>query len=360
MGRQVDIKRAEQVLRDHFEQAEQDYLNAAPPAVSERAQRSADVLFETKVQSYREALLGCAIARIVDPQIDLSLPYAEQGDNAFSGRTLDEQVVNPFLVLKGIPCSRGPYLAVFRRNVRFVPEIAVGLKDKKGYQAFLAYLEELRRADDQYALNLLRYLLYRFVELRERSAIQLVRLSRISLEQVRQLTEALLSQKSGGLMPLLLSIAMLKAVSNVYQLSWKVEWQDINVADRASGAGGDITVWEGDRIRMAIEVTERTIDQTRVEATFQSKLSPLSIHEYLFAFTGPRPAEEAYRTAYVLFAQGHEVGFVRVSDWIYYNLATAGAKGREAFLEEAVKLLEEAPATVKMLWNEVVRQLLQI
>lgn len=360
MGRQVNIERAKQVLNEHFEQAEQDYLNAITPVVSERIQRSADVLFETKVQSYREALLGCAIARIVDPQIDLSLPYAEQGENAFSGRSLDEQVVNPFLVLKEIPCSKGPYLAVFRRNVRFIPETAVGLKDKKGYQAFLAYLEELKRADGQHASNLLRYLLYRFVELREKSTVQLVRLPRISVEQVRRLAEALLSRKSGGRLPLLLSVAMLRAISNTYQLGWKIEWQDINVPDRASGAGGDITVWEGGRIRMAIEVTERTIDQTRVEATFQSKLSPLSIHEYLFAFAGSEPAEEAYRTAYVLFAQGHEVGFVGVSDWIYYNLATAGAKGREAFLEEVAKLLEKAPATVKMSWNEVVRQLLHI
>lgn len=199
MGRQVDINRAEQVLREYFEYAEQDYLNAAPPIVSERAQKSADILFVTKVQSYREALLGCAIARIVDPQIDLSLPYTEQGDNAFSGRSLDEQVVNPFLVLKKIPCSKGPYLAVFRRNVRFVPETAVGLKDKEGYQAFLAYLTELKQADDQHALHLLRYLLYRFVELREKSAVQLARLPRISLEQIKQLTEALLSRRSGGL-----------------------------------------------------------------------------------------------------------------------------------------------------------------
>ncbi|MDW8290569.1 MAG: restriction endonuclease, SacI family [Armatimonadota bacterium] len=359
MGRQLDLQRAKQLLTEQFEQAEQDYLRGVPPPVSEGARESADTLFRTKVQSYREALLGCAIARALDPQIDISSPYTEQGDNAFSGRTLDEQVVNPFLVSKRIPCSKGPYLAVFRRKVRFVPETAKGLRDKKGYEAFLAYIQELKQADEQNALNLLRYLLYRFVELREQTAIQLVRLPRISLGQVKQLTEALLSRRSGGLLPVLLTVALLEAVSRTYQLGWKIEWQGINVSDRASGVGGDITVREGERIIMAIEVTERVIDPSRVEATFQSKISPLGIHDYLFAFTEAYPTPEAHRIAYVLFAQGHEVGFVRVSDWIYHNLATAGAKGRGAFLESLVGLFEQAPAAVKTLWNESVQQLLQ-
>ncbi|MCS7137542.1 MAG: restriction endonuclease, SacI family [Candidatus Caldarchaeum sp.] len=359
MGRKLDIEKAKQLLGECFEQAEQDYLQGVTPHVSEGAQKAADILFATRVQSYREALLGCAIARVTDPQIDISLPYADQGENAFSGRTLDEQVINPFLVSKRIPCSKGPYLAVFRRSVRFVPETEVGLKDREGYRAFLAYLEELKRADEQNASHLLRYLLYRFVELREQTTIQLVRLSRLNLGQVQQFTEALLSKRSGGIVPLLLAVALLEAVSKTYQLGWKIEWQGINVSDRASGVGGDITVREGERIVMAIEVTERVIDPSRVEATFQSKISPLGIHDYLFAFTEAYPTPEAHRIAYVLFAQGHEVGFVRVSDWIYHNLATAGAKGRGAFLESLVGLFEQAPAAVKTLWNESVQQLLQ-
>jgi hypothetical protein len=359
MGRSIDFKKAEQILREQFERAEQDYLNTAPPSVSARAQEAADTLFETGVQSYREALLGCAIARVVDAQIDLTQPYTDQGENAFSGRSLDEKVVNPFLVSKRIPCSKGPYLAVFRRSIRFTTDTAKGLKDKKGYQAFLAYLKELMQADEQTALNLLRYLLHRFVGLRERSAISLVRLPRLSLEQIRQLVDNLLSRRSGGLIPLLLCVALLKAVSNTYRLNWKIEWQGIHVADSASGAAGDITVREGEHIRIAIEVTERMIDGARVETVFHSKLSALSVTDYLFAFANDPPTEDAFRRAYSLFAQGHEVGFVRLSDWIYDNLATAGVHGRDAFLKELLDLMSESPATIKMLWNEAMQQILQ-
>lgn len=359
MGKQLDIEKAKRLLNEQYEQAVRDYLHGTPPLVSERAEKAADKLFETEVQSYREALLGCAIARVLDPQIDLALPYADLGDNAFSGRTLDEHVINPFLVSQDIPCSRGPYLAVFRRHISFTPDIARGLKDKQGYQAFLEYLNELKQADDKTAFQLLRYLLYRFVKLRERSGVKLARLPRISLSQVQRLTDALLSRPTGGLMPVLLTVALLKALSETYQLGWRVEWQKINVADRASGVGGDITVREGDQLRLVIEVTEREIDRARVEATFRSKLTRFDIQDYLFVFKEAPPAEEAHQLGHQFFAQGYEIGFARVSDWIYYNLATAGAKGRAFFLREIVNLLEDTPAAVKMIWNQVVQQLLQ-
>lgn len=361
MSRRLDHRKAEKLLRVQFDRVEQSYFTKEdPPSVSDQARTAADKLFDdTSPQSYREALLGCAVARMVDRQIDIRSPYVQQGSNAFSGRSLDEKVINPFLVSKKIPCSRGPYLAVFRRKVRFVPETAEGLKDKPAYEAFLRYLDELEQADVRGVLCLLRYLLYRFIDLRDKSSITVLRLERVSLEQIRRLNESLLSRQSGGLMPVLLVVALLKALREVYHLDWQIEWQDINVSDRAKGAGGDITIRDGGEARVVVEVTERVIDETRVDSTFQTKIAPLSIRDYLFAFANTDATAEAHRLAHRLFAQGHEVGFVRVGDWIYYNLATAGTQGRRAFLENLAKLVDQCSATVKVLWNEAVQKLLQ-
>ncbi|NLG84088.1 MAG: hypothetical protein GX493_05655, partial [Firmicutes bacterium] len=85
----------------------------------------------------------------------------------------------------------------------------------------------------------------------------------------------------------------------------------------------------------------------------------LGIKDYLFVFTEEEPEDEAQILARHLFAQGHEVGFVQVRDWIFYNLSTAGIKGREIFLKTLLKLLEEAPAMIKTIWNDQLRSLLE-
>jgi hypothetical protein len=345
------------LLQSEFEQAESAYLKASPPEVDLAIRNAADILFTTRTQAFREALLGCALARVIDPDIDITLPYASHGSNAFNGRTLDEQVVNPFLVSKQLPCSKGPYLAVFRRSVRFTRETREGIRDKVGYDAFLQCLDALKQAEGDQARNLLRYLLYRFVELRESSSVHVVALERMSLLQIAQVVENLLSRPSGGMLPVLVAVALLNTITRVYRLAWRIEWQPINVADRVSGVGGDITVWDGERIYLVIEVTEREVDRDRVEATLRNKISPLGLQDYLFAFTSVEPQKDAKSLAQMLFAQGHEVGFIRVNDWVYYNIATAGSHGRQVFLQEVTRLLNGAPAAVKMVWNDAVQQL---
>ena len=98
---------------------------------------AADVLFASATQSYREALLGCGLAPLLDRSKNIRHPYASHSTDAFNGRTLDEQVINPFLHDRMIPASKGPYLATFRRSVKFIPETAQGLRDKIGYQSVL-------------------------------------------------------------------------------------------------------------------------------------------------------------------------------------------------------------------------------
>jgi len=353
----IDVESARRLLQSEFEIAERAYLSASPLNVDPILRDAADTLFTTRTQAFREALLGCALARVIDSRIDITLPYAGHGSNAFSGRTLDEQVVNPFLVSRQVPCSKGPYLAVFRRSVRFVHETREGLRDKMGYDAFLRFIEALRQADPNQAKHILRYLLYRFVELRERSTVQVVVLERMSLQQIAQVVEHLLSRPSGGRLPVLIVVALLNTIGRAYRLPWRVEWQPINVADGVSGVGGDVTVWDDEQIYLVIEVTERAVDRGRVEATLRNKISPLGLRDYLFAFTNVEPQKDARLLAEMLFAQGHEVGFIRVHDWVYHNLATAGNEGRKVFLKELTELLNGAPAAIKIAWNDAVQQL---
>jgi hypothetical protein len=128
------------VLERSFARAEKAFLEQEPPHVTSTFAGHCDPVFGSKTQAYREVLVGCLLTRIQDKTKDIRLPYVKLGANAFSGRSLDERVVNPFLRANSIPRSKGPYLSVFRRSVRFDESTEAGLKDKSGYRAFLGLL----------------------------------------------------------------------------------------------------------------------------------------------------------------------------------------------------------------------------
>ena len=354
MGQTLDYSQANAELADRFRQAEQNFSHEAPASINQTTSKSIKALFESSTQAYREALLGCCLARLANPDIDLTSPYANQGELAYNGRSLDEKVVNPFLKEQAIPCSNGPFLSVFRRNVKFDQETGKGVRDKQGYEAMLLVIEELQSSTQEEAELLLAALLHEFVALRERSAIDLTRITKLSLEQCRSLIEGLVQTKSGGLLPVLVTMAALQAMIKTFSLTWNVEFQDINVADTTQGAGGDITIQQSDQVLLSIEVTERMIDDDRVRSIFQSKISPQKISDYLFLHTASEPTEAAREFAKSRFPVGYEINFMPITEWVVPILSATGIQGRTLFLENLIELLSPAqiPATLKVAWNQ--------
>ena len=294
------------------------------------------------------------LARIQGKSLNIRLPYINQGARAYNGRTLDERAVNPFFHENRIPSSRGPYLSTFRRSVRFDVGTRGGLRDKGEYDALLKLVSYLEATNDDRALfSFLDYLLFKFVKLRESSAVSLSRLQRISLDQYERLISGLLGTPSGGRFPVLLVVATFRTIKNFFNLDWAIEHQEINVADTAAGAGGDITIRRAGEVLMAAEVTERPVDRTRVVATFNTKIAPHGIEDYLFFVKVSGVSEDARRQAHQYFSQGHEVSFLEIKDWILMSVATVGAKGRAIFNRVLLELLDdpELPRSLKMAWN---------
>lgn len=360
MGRSIDYEVARNILKEEFEAAEREVGESAPVAVPAVISQSAERLFSSATQAFREALVGCCLARIIDPEIDIRLPYMNQGDKAFNGRTVDEKVVNPFLQDRRVPCSKGPYLSALRRNVSFHAETAKGLRDKEAFAALLVFIGEIEGVDGARARVFLRHLLREFVRLREAAAIALAHIARLSLEQYRALIAGMLGVPSGGLIPVLLSVAMFDTIKDCFDLDWEIQWQGINAADQASGAGGDITIAEEGETVLVVEVTERPIDRSRVVATFNTKIAPHGINDYLFFFGNAIPDEAAKDAARQYFAQGHDISFLSVEEWLVHSLGTVGPKCRRMFTDKFLGLLgaQGIPAGLKMAWNDRVRDLL--
>jgi hypothetical protein len=355
----IDYDTARTLLDETFAQLEAGLLQGVEVPAPEGSREGFDAVFTSKTQAYREALLGCALARIQDREVEIRVPYMGQGTRPFNGRTLDERVVNPFLFSKHVPCSRGPYLSVFRRSVDFRAATRDGLRDKPGYDAMLKLLEYLESAGEAQALAFLRYLLFRFLNLREAAVVPLARLQRISLEQYDPFITALLQVPSGGRIPVYLVVATFYAIKEYFSVDWEIEYQGINVADAAAGVGGDITIRSKGVVVLAAEVSERPLHLSRVVATFNTKISPNAIEEYLFFVHLPGVDPTAIVQARQYFAQGHDVNFLEIKQWILMCLATMGRKGRDIFNRRLAALVDsaEVPRSIKVAWNDQIAAL---
>ena len=355
----INYEEAKRTLKQLFDEAETSILTGQrfpePPACHE----AIDALFTTKTQSYREALLGALLARFLNSATDLRLPYVEQGERAFSGRSLDEKVVNPMLRELAIPCTKGPYLAVFRRSVKFDKSIAAGLKDRSSYEAFLQVIDAMQAAPHSELRACLLYMCYKFLLEREGSNLRIQRVKRLTLPQSVRLVSELVERQSGGRFPVILVVAGLQTLRDRLGLNWEIEWQPINAPDSASGALGDITVLHERKVLMAAEVTLRRVTRKRVAEVFEQKISPMSISDYLFFMREGEVEDEAVQLADQYFHQGYAVEFVDIVRWLSMTLATLGQEGRTSFVDCAATLLEGSavPVALKKAWNDAINNL---
>ena len=268
-------------------------------------------------------------------------------------------MVNPFLHEHQIPASRAPYLSALRRGFQF-REGWPGQRDRVGFGAALNFITALEEANADQARVYLRGLMYRFVRLRDAADIALNDVHRLSIDQYGSLIDGLLGVRSGGLIPVLMAVATFQTFSDCFELNWRVEWQGINVADQAHGEAGDITVYRNDVRLFSVEVTERQIDRARVVATFQEKIARGGLDDYLFIFGNVEPANEAREVARQYFAQGHEINFVPIRDWILTVMTTIGPRCRRIFTERFRALLgaRTVPGTLKAAWNNLLGRIL--
>lgn len=170
---------------------------------------------------------------------------------------------------------------------------------------------------------------------------------------------SLLDTPSGGRLPVVLAVAAFRTIRDYFGVDWIIEYQGINVADSQTGVGGDITIRQKERIVFAAEVTERPVERTRVMATFNTKISPHGIEDYLFFVRPETLAEDARQQARQYFAQGHEVNFLEIGNWVLMSLATMGKRGRGLFNTHLLELLGDPamPRSLKVAWNDAIAAL---
>ncbi|MGH9719448.1 MAG: hypothetical protein ACRD8O_04500 [Bryobacteraceae bacterium] len=159
-------------------------------------------------------------------------------------------------------------------------------------------------------------------------------------------------------------VATFRSIKEFFDREWDIDYQGINVADAAAGAGGDITISNAGSVLLSAEVmsaTSTATDRNRVAATFNTKIAPNGIEDYMFFVRLAGVDPEARALARQYFTQGHEVNFLEIKEWILMSLATMGRQGRDDFNRILIGLLDgpDIPRNVKVGWNNQIAALVE-
>jgi len=142
MAYPIDSGAARDLLKTALDTAEEAYRDRSQPSAHEDIVAYTDCLFTSSTRAYREALVGCVVARYVDDRINIRHPATTTSKEAFSGRSLADQVVTPFLQESAIPVSKSPYLSSLRGGARFerggAPRIQ---RDAAGFDALVSIVD---------------------------------------------------------------------------------------------------------------------------------------------------------------------------------------------------------------------------
>lgn len=245
-------------------------------------------------------LMACLLAKVHRPEIDIRKPYTEIGDeDAFSGRTYDEQYITAFISKNELPCNPTTAFltpALRNRNAMLTPDLNLVGRPPKLYQTVLQLLTDVHEgkvsAEDMLA-EVIRCLIMVRDERRLRMQTLLTQLkiakdaTPLSSEAIVTLIQQHFSSPRSSRLPVLVVAAAYKSAEN--RLGEKVlPLQSHNAADKQTGALGDleITLVDDDNIVTSYEMKAKRVTKDDINHALQKiSQSGKQIDNYLFITT---------------------------------------------------------------------------
>lgn len=243
-------------------------------------------------------ILACALAKVHRPGVDIRKPYTEiSGDDAFSGRTYDEQHLSPFLFAHDLPCNPTTAFltpALRNRNQALTPDLNLVGRPPVVYQAALRLLTDVaeeRASAEALLTETLRWLLIVREEKRQRMASLLAGLRAsegalpLSAENIVTLIEQHLRLPGSSRLPVLVVAAAYRAAdARLGERARTLESH--NAADFQTGAVGDveITLIGEDKVITGYEMKMRRVNQEDIQVALR-KLARTGVQNYIFITT---------------------------------------------------------------------------
>lgn len=304
-------------------------------------------------------VLACALAKAQHPESDARQPYTQIGGTAsFSGRTLDESFIGPFITQHQLPCNATTAFltpALRNRNQILTPDLNLVGRPPAVYKNALGLLTALQDGLVS-ATNLLaeafRLLILMRDEAKQRRATQLASLAAttgtlpLAAEPIITLIEQHLRLPHTSRLPVLLVTAAYEAAGAL----WGEQVKPLNAhnaADSQTGAVGDveiITAANDAQVTTGFEMKMKSVTREDIDAALP-KLVGRGVKHYVFITTSPVEAEiKAYaETCYELLS-GIEIVVLDCVSFVRYFLHLFHSR-RADFLEHYQRLLLAEPSS---------------
>lgn len=245
-------------------------------------------------------LMACLLAKIHRPQLDVRKPYTEIGDeDAFSGRTYDEQYLTSFITRHELPCNPTTAFltpALRNRNATLTVDLNLVGRPPQLYQAVLQLLADVyedRLSAEIMLTEVIRCLVIIRNEQRQRMQTLLAQLKTVknatplSSEGIVTLIQQHLSSPRSSRLPVLVVAAAYTAVQE--HLGERVlPLESHNAADKQTGALGDleITLVDDDNVITSYEMKAKRVTKEDINhALLKISQSNKQIDNYLFITT---------------------------------------------------------------------------
>ena len=183
--------------------------------------------------------------------------------------------------------------------------------------------------------------------------------NRISLEQAHALIQEYLEEKSGGDRTEAVCTALFRTIGQRFGLFDEVRRQRVNAADAPSGMAADIECWADGKIILLVEVKDRSLTLSQLEAKIDSARAA-HISEVLFlAEQGKDPPSVQEINAEIKseFTSGQNIYVSNFVDFSLGILILFGEDGRVQFLREIGMELDRAGSRIehRRAWAQLLR-----
>ncbi len=245
-------------------------------------------------------LIACLLGKLDDAKVDIRKPYTEiGGEGTYSGRTLDEHYVEPFVITHKLPTnSTTAFLTPAFRNIdrALTTDLVLVGRPRQVYTNTLEILDLVQDSKintEAVLKEIVRFLLIVKSENEVRMSQLLRELKHsddtlpLSSEQILTLLEQHLASKNASRLPVLIVAAAYLSVKDrigetVLQL------QSHNAADSQTGSIGDVevTLMNDDKIVTCYEMKDKRVSVVDIENAIK-KIASLQykVDNYIFITT---------------------------------------------------------------------------
>jgi hypothetical protein len=291
------VPNPQEILRNAFQRAS---TGLTDPLIddSEITERIERVCRNLQNRALARLLLACALAKSLNPGIDIRKPYTEIGDaDSFSGRTYDEAYIAAFVQEHGLPCNpTTAFLTPALRNINqtLTPETVIAGRPPLLYKSALQLLTDVQTgavsAEDLLAETVRSLLVFKN-EQHQRMETLLAGIKTtegaipLSAEAIVTLVEQhLKSPRSSRLPVLIVAAAYQAAAERLGEQARPLESH--NAADRQTGSIGDVevTLVDEDQVVTGYEMKMRRVTQGDIDIALQ-KIIDKNISNYIFITT---------------------------------------------------------------------------